>query len=54
MDSQHGIKTGKNIVWMILGDKGRFTEEQAKAEAALIKGLKSVKRSAVRSIYCRI
>ena len=36
-------KNRKNIVWMILGDKGRFTEEQAKAEAALIKGLKSVK-----------
>jgi len=32
----------KNIIWMLLGDKARYTEEQAKAEAALIKGLKSV------------
>jgi len=35
-------KDRKNIVWMLLGDKGKFNEEQAKAEAALIKGLKSV------------
>ena len=33
----------KNLVWMILGDMGKFTEEQKNAEAALIKGLKSVK-----------
>ena len=32
----------KNIVWMLLGDKGKYTEEQAKAEAALIRGLKMV------------
>ncbi len=35
-------KKRKNIIWMLLGDKGQFTTEQAKAEAALIKGLKSV------------
>ncbi|MFI5187722.1 MAG: DUF4038 domain-containing protein [Chitinophagales bacterium] len=35
-------KDRKNIVWMLLGDKGKFNEEQAKAETALIKGLKSV------------
>lgn len=32
----------KNIVWMLLGDMGTFNDEQKKAEAALIKGLKSV------------
>lgn len=36
-------KNRKNIIWMILGDKGKYTQEQEKAEAALIKGLKSVK-----------
>ncbi|MEP7372215.1 MAG: DUF4038 domain-containing protein [Chitinophagaceae bacterium] len=35
-------KHRKNIIWMLLGDKGSYTEEQAKAESALIKGLKSV------------
>ena len=35
-------KNRKNIIWMILGDKGKFNEDQAKAEAALIKGLKTV------------
>lgn len=32
----------KNIVWMLLGDMGKFNAEQKNAEAALIKGLKSV------------
>jgi hypothetical protein len=32
----------KNIVWMLLGDKGKFSEQERNAEAALIKGLKSV------------
>jgi hypothetical protein len=32
----------KNLVWMILGDMGKFTPEQKTAEAALIDGLKSV------------
>ncbi len=36
-------KNRKNILWMLLGDKGQYTPEQAAAEAALIKGLKSVK-----------
>ena len=36
-------KNRKNIVWMLLGDMGTFTPEQKEAEAALIKGLKSVK-----------
>jgi hypothetical protein len=35
-------KDQKNLVWMIIGDMGKFTEEQKIAEAALIKGLKSV------------
>jgi hypothetical protein len=35
-------KQQKNIVWMLLGDKGKYSPEEAKAEAALIKGLKSV------------
>ena len=35
-------KNRKNIVWMLLGDKGKYTEEQANAEAALIRGLKMV------------
>jgi Protein of unknown function (DUF4038)/Putative collagen-binding domain of a collagenase len=32
----------KNIVWMLLGDMGRFTISQRNAEAALIRGLKSI------------
>lgn len=36
-------KCRKNIVWMLLGDMGKFNEEQRNAQAALIKGLKSVK-----------
>ena len=36
-------KNQKNLVWMILGDMGKFTPEQKNAEAALIEGLKSVK-----------
>ncbi len=35
-------KDRKNIVWMLLGDKGSFDAEQRNAEAALIRGLKSV------------
>ena len=35
-------KNQKNIVWMLMGDKGKYTPEEAKAEAAFIKGLKSV------------
>lgn len=35
-------KNRKNIIWMLLGDKGKYTEAQAAAEAALIRGLKSV------------
>jgi hypothetical protein len=35
-------KNRKNIIWMLLGDKGLYTAEQAKGEANLIKGLKSV------------
>lgn len=36
-------KNRKNIVWMLLGDMGKFNEEQARAEGALIRGLKSIK-----------
>lgn len=36
-------KDQKNIVWMLLGDMGKFNEEQRVAEQALIDGLKSVK-----------
>ncbi|WP_336518283.1 DUF4038 domain-containing protein [Pollutibacter soli] len=36
-------KNQKNIVWMLLGDMGRFNEEQRLVEQALIDGLKSVK-----------
>ena len=36
-------KQQKNIVWMLLGDMGKFNEEQRIAEQALINGLKSVK-----------
>jgi hypothetical protein len=35
-------KNRKNLVWMLLGDMGRFNEAQSRAEALLIKGLKSV------------
>lgn len=35
-------KRQKNIVWMLLGDMGVFTEEQRIVEQALIDGLKSV------------
>ncbi|MEK6781220.1 MAG: DUF4038 domain-containing protein [Bacteroidota bacterium] len=35
-------KNQKNLVWMLLGDMGYFTISQRNAEAALIKGLKSV------------
>ena len=35
-------KNRKNIVWMLLGDMGKFNEEQRNAEAALIRGLKTV------------
>jgi len=38
----HRYKDRKNIVWMLLGDMGKFSEEQRAAEAALINGLKSV------------
>jgi len=36
-------KQQKNIVWMLLGDMGKFNVEQQIAEQALIDGLKSVK-----------
>jgi hypothetical protein len=36
-------KERKNIVWMLLGDMGKFNDEQKMAEQALIDGLKSVK-----------
>ena len=36
-------KQQRNIVWMLLGDMGKFNEEQRLAEQALIDGLKSVK-----------
>lgn len=32
----------KNLIWMLLGDMGKFNESQRQAEALLIKGLKSV------------
>jgi hypothetical protein len=35
-------KNQKNLVWMILGDMGKFSAEQKNVEAALIVGLKSV------------
>jgi hypothetical protein len=35
-------KNQKNIIWMLLGDQGKFTPKQVEAEAALIAGLKSV------------
>ncbi|HEX6224338.1 MAG TPA: DUF4038 domain-containing protein [Chryseolinea sp.] len=36
-------KQQKNIVWMLLGDMGKFNAEQKIAEQALIDGLKNVK-----------
>ena len=36
-------KRQKNIVWMLMGDMGKFNDEQKIAEQALIDGLKSVK-----------
>jgi hypothetical protein len=42
------FKNKKNIVWMLLGDMGTFTPEQKNVEAALIKGLKSVKGQSVQ------
>ena len=39
----------KNIVWMLLGDMGEFNPVQKNAEAALIRGLKSVQGQ--QSIY---
>ncbi len=35
-------KGQKNIVWMLLGDMGKFNDEQKMAEQALIDGLKSI------------
>jgi hypothetical protein len=35
-------KNQKNLVWMLLGDMGTFTDPQKTVESALIKGLKSV------------
>jgi hypothetical protein len=35
-------KDQRNLVWMILGDMGKFNTEEKSVEAALIKGLKSV------------
>lgn len=35
-------KSRKNLVWMLLGDMGKFNDEQKVAEQALIDGLKSV------------
>ena len=35
-------KNQKNLVWMLLGDMGKFTKEEKDVEAALIEGLKSV------------
>ena len=35
-------KNRKNLVWMLIGDMGKFTPEEAGVEAALIAGLKSV------------
>jgi len=42
-------KDHKNIVWMLLGDIGNYTISQRNAEAALIRGLKSV--SGQQSIF---
>src|SRR5688572_27436325 len=36
-------KRQKNIVWMLMGDMGKFNDEQRAAEQALIDGLKSIK-----------
>ena len=35
-------KNKKNLVWMLIGDMGKFTPDEKNVEAALIKGLKSV------------
>jgi hypothetical protein len=35
-------KDQKNLIWMLIGDMGKFTPEQKDAEAAFITGLKSV------------
>ena len=35
-------KNRKNLVWMLLGDDGKFSPEKKAVEAALIAGLKSV------------
>ena len=35
-------KNNKNLVWMLLGDDGKFPPEKKQVEAALIAGLKSV------------
>ena len=35
-------KDQKNLIWMLIGDMGKFTPEQRNAEAAFIVGLKSV------------
>lgn len=35
-------KNQKNLVWMLLGDQGKFSPVEVEAEAALIAGLKSV------------
>lgn len=43
-------KNSKNLVWMLLGDDGKFSPEKRDAEAALIAGLKSVPDR--QSIYC--
>jgi len=42
-------KNSKNLVWMLLGDDGKFSPEKKEAETALIAGLKSV--HAQQSIY---
>jgi hypothetical protein len=41
-------KNRKNIIWMLLGDMGKFNEEQKNAEQALINGLKSVKGQSIQ------
>jgi len=41
-------KNKRNIVWMLLGDMGRFNGEQERAEQALINGLKSIKGQSIQ------
>lgn len=41
-------KDRKNIIWMLLGDMGKFNGEQKNAEQALINGLKSIKGSSIQ------